>query len=408
MPKDSLLQYVSRPPPPSHRVYCTLIPSSSVTSSTNNGSNSSPSTSVSANQQSSRNTRHHPVKYTLYVEHMGNLIPILEASRRSSKLRPSFTISLPSDDTSSDNLPHTPRPHPADTPHDDLDPSDSHNDTPIRCVDGADNAETHTSINTESGTQLTYKEDDSSTDVTKQVPSCSSTVDDNHSISSPTASRQVAEVSSQLINSKFRIQSVNRNLPNDMGTITIKTSFLHIQPRKVVVHLPHVEADSGVDTDNGSDSDEADSSMVFPDSEKSLNSLSSMEELTDSTSNSRQSSSAMGSSEPSVSIAKTNHRRSLSSGSSRSITCNNGNSTVSSSSSNGNSNDNNLIIHSKTPTWNEQHMIYQLDFGGRVTTKSAKNFQLEMGSDQVSHNFVCVHRHLCIHYLNNNITIDIV
>ena len=28
-------------------------------------------------------------------------------------------------------------------------------------------------------------------------------------------------------------------------------------------------------------------------------------------------------------------------------------------------------------------MIYQLDFGGRVTTKSAKNFQLEMGSEQV-------------------------
>ena len=29
------------------------------------------------------------------------------------------------------------------------------------------------------------------------------------------------------------------------------------------------------------------------------------------------------------------------------------------------------------------HMIYQLDFGGRVTTKSAKNFQLEIGSEQV-------------------------
>ena len=42
-----------------------------------------------------------------------------------------------------------------------------------------------------------------------------------------------------------------------------------------------------------------------------------------------------------------------------------------------------MMIHSKTPTWNEQHMIYQLDFGGRVTTKSAKNFQLEMGSEQV-------------------------
>ena len=42
-----------------------------------------------------------------------------------------------------------------------------------------------------------------------------------------------------------------------------------------------------------------------------------------------------------------------------------------------------IIIMSKTPTWNEQHMIYQLDFGGRVTAKSAKNFQLEVDNKQV-------------------------
>ena len=49
--------------------------------------------------------------------------------------------------------------------------------------------------------------------------------------------------------------------------------------------------------------------------------------------------------------------------------------------------DSHIQIHSKTPTWNEQHMIYQLDFGGRVTTKSAKNFQLELNGEQVGGNW---------------------
>ena len=56
---------------------------------------------------------------------------------------------------------------------------------------------------------------------------------------------------------------------------------------------------------------------------------------------------------------------------------------LSPSSSSSSSTEPHVQIHSKTPTWNEQHMIYQLDFGGRVTTKSAKNFQLELDGEQV-------------------------
>ena len=175
------------------------------------------------------------------------------------------------------------------------------------------------------------------------------------------SSRYLAEVSSHIIASKFRIQSLNPCLPSDMGTINIKTSFLHIQPRKVIVNLPIWETDSGIDSDSGSEeSDELDNCL---ESELSLDSLSSMEELRDSKI-SRQC-------EP----IKT-HR--ISSGcnpiSAGCGSCAGGSSMVSESQ---------LTIHSKTPTWNEQHMIYQLDFGGRVTTKSAKNFQLEMGTEQV-------------------------
>ncbi len=33
--------------------------------------------------------------------------------------------------------------------------------------------------------------------------------------------------------------------------------------------------------------------------------------------------------------------------------------------------------------WNEQSQVYQLDFGGRVTLESAKNFQIEFQDKQV-------------------------
>lgn len=33
--------------------------------------------------------------------------------------------------------------------------------------------------------------------------------------------------------------------------------------------------------------------------------------------------------------------------------------------------------------WNEMSQVYQLDFGGRVTQESAKNFQIEFRGKQV-------------------------
>lgn len=43
-------------------------------------------------------------------------------------------------------------------------------------------------------------------------------------------------------------------------------------------------------------------------------------------------------------------------------------------------------MHNKAPMWNENSQVYQLDFGGRVTQESAKNFQIEYHGKQV--NFV--------------------
>ncbi|CAB4060498.1 unnamed protein product [Lepeophtheirus salmonis] len=42
-----------------------------------------------------------------------------------------------------------------------------------------------------------------------------------------------------------------------------------------------------------------------------------------------------------------------------------------------------LVLHNKSPMWNDFSQVYQLDFGGRVTQESAKNFQIEYKGKQV-------------------------
>lgn len=42
-------------------------------------------------------------------------------------------------------------------------------------------------------------------------------------------------------------------------------------------------------------------------------------------------------------------------------------------------------MHNKAPMWNEMSQVYQLDFGGRVTQESAKNFQIEFRGKQVKY-----------------------
>ncbi|XP_075971437.1 WD40 superfamily protein Tusp isoform X2 [Anticarsia gemmatalis] len=54
-----------------------------------------------------------------------------------------------------------------------------------------------------------------------------------------------------------------------------------------------------------------------------------------------------------------------------------------SSDSRGSSSRRQLVMHNKAPMWNENSQVYQLDFGGRVTQESAKNFQIEYHGKQV-------------------------
>ena len=353
-----------------------------------------PKDSSSTSSNSSNQRSRHPTSYTLYVEHLGTLVPILEAQKRSSKIRQSFTISLPDSESVT-----TAAPQPQKMV---LDTSETEAVTETNETSVTTNAsqlrlsghEAHLSLNTESGVQLACREDDSesprhpqsgvSVQQTSDTPQKATAMPEN--------SRHLAEVTSNVMASKFKIQSLSDKLPSDMGSILIKTSFLHIQPRKVITYLPHPElTDSGIDTDSSSDESSSEdtppgsmasacSAEVFiePDVEsRSIEGLMSMEELLLPKATQLES-------KPLRAVSTTVGDRSLRASShiasgTALYNCMSPNVKGQRMSMS----DSHIQIHSKTPTWNEQHMIYQLDFGGRVTTKSAKNFQLELENEQV-------------------------
>ena len=250
-------------------------------------------------------------------------------------------------------------------------PTNTHSQLRVAPPNNQYSHEAHMALNTEGGLQFACREDDADTPrhtlslLQKEIsPPCCPTAENP---------RQLVEVTSNVMASKFKMQGLTDKVPADMGSIVIKTSFLHIQPRKVVAFLPHPDlSDSGIDTDSSSSSDESSNEEGLPSAEvfmepetTSIEGLVSMEELQLPKSIELESqtlrpidTSQQVQQQQAVKLSSYKTQR-------MSVS------------------DSHIQIHSKTPTWNEQHMIYQLDFGGRVTTKSAKNFQLELDGEQV-------------------------
>jgi len=265
---------------------------------------------------------------------LGSLYPILTA-QKSGKIRQCFTLSLPGDDTLTNQ-----------------------NNSYVAISNGADGLSASVEgINSSLDLGASQSYEDSTTvpigidfstslpvDASFQRNSCRIT--DALFSTSGDDGQILAAVTSNVMASKFKIQGLSESLESDLGSIAIKTSFLHIQPRRVTVLLPRSDLnDSGIESDSGDSSSEDEYDTVFS-------------ELPD---------------------YPIDHHPAVSAQSEFDISKH----SITSSKRISSSVESPIIVMSKTPTWNEQHMIYQLDFGGRVTAKSAKNFQLEVDNKQV-------------------------
>ncbi|XP_078053392.1 WD40 superfamily protein Tusp isoform X2 [Augochlora pura] len=182
-----LRRFVSRPPPGGGRLYCTML-------------------------------RHavEPVPcYTLYLEHLGGLVPLLKG-RRTSKIRPEFVIFDPqSQDTLQDVEDTSQCPSFSDG-------SDTERDTADLCG----------SPRNKRKNRRKRAEDKSNEEN-----------DDLTYVATLPEHARLVEVTSNIWGTKFKFHGLADSVPANLGQVTYRTSLLHLQPRQMTLVITELRDD---------------------------------------------------------------------------------------------------------------------------------------------------------------------
>uniref|UniRef100_A0A8C1I653 Tubby-related protein 4 n=1 Tax=Cyprinus carpio TaxID=7962 RepID=A0A8C1I653_CYPCA len=191
--------------------------------------------------------------YTLYLEHLGGLVPILKG-RRISKLRPEFVIMDPKMDGKADEVCvngmisyMTDSCNCSDSS--DIELSDEWVGRKSPKLSRGNRSPKLPRINMESrkSPKLTQ---------TSQEMSRSPRLPKKPSVRSPSLTRRefpvdaitkfplqhnyLAQVTSNIWGTKFKIVGLASFLPANLGAVIYKTSLLHLQPRQMTIYLPEV------------------------------------------------------------------------------------------------------------------------------------------------------------------------
>ncbi|XP_075879344.1 tubby-related protein 4 isoform X2 [Nelusetta ayraudi] len=181
--------------------------------------------------------------YTLYLEYLGGLVPILKG-RRISKLRPEFIIMDPKTDSKAEEVC--------------VNPMISYTDS-CNCSDSSDielsdewvgkkspklsrgnrmNMESRKSPKLSRANQEGQR---SPRLPTKKPPVRSPSLTRREfSMDGITEHNYLAQVTSNIWGTKFKIVGLASFLPANLGAVIYKTSLLHLQPRQMTIYLPEV------------------------------------------------------------------------------------------------------------------------------------------------------------------------
>ncbi|KAK2826552.1 hypothetical protein Q5P01_020766 [Channa striata] len=181
--------------------------------------------------------------YTLYLEYLGGLVPILKG-RRISKLRPEFVIMDPKTDSKAEEVC--------------VNPMISYTDS-CNCSDSSDielsdewvgkkspklsrgnrmNMESRKSPKLSRANQEGQR---SPRLPTKKPPVRSPSLTRREfSMDGITEHNYLAQVTSNIWGTKFKIVGLASFLPTNLGAVIYKTSLLHLQPRQMTIYLPEV------------------------------------------------------------------------------------------------------------------------------------------------------------------------
>ncbi|XP_014297582.1 tubby-related protein 4 [Microplitis demolitor] len=179
-----LRKFVSRPPPSGGRLHCTML----------------------------RHAGEPAPCYTLYLEYLGGLVPLLKG-RRTSKIRPEFVIFDPQ---SQDTLQIPDYSFPSFS-----DGSDTERDTAELCGSPRNKRKNR------------RRRDDKSNDESDDLTYVDTLPEDG----------RLVEVTSNIWGTKFKIHGLTDSVPANLGQVTYRTSLLHLQPRQMTLVMTELRDD---------------------------------------------------------------------------------------------------------------------------------------------------------------------
>ncbi|XP_014471306.1 PREDICTED: tubby-related protein 4-like [Dinoponera quadriceps] len=181
-----LRRFVSRPPPGSSRLHCTML----------------------------RHAIEPMPCYTLYLEYLGGLVPLLKG-RRISKIRPEFVIFDPQNQETLQVLDDTSQ-YPSFS-----DGSDTERDTADLCGSPRNKKKSR------------RRREEKSNDETDEL---------TYADTLPEHARLV-EVTSNIWGTKFKFHGLADSIPANLGQVTYRTSLLHLQPRQMTLVMTELRDD---------------------------------------------------------------------------------------------------------------------------------------------------------------------
>ncbi|XP_034051505.1 tubby-related protein 4-like isoform X2 [Thalassophryne amazonica] len=181
--------------------------------------------------------------YTLYLEYLGGLVPILKG-RRISKLRPEFVIMDPKTDPKAEEVCVNPM----------ISYTDSCNCSDSSDIELSDEWVSKKSPKLSRGNRMNIEgrksprlsranqEGQRSPHLpTKRPPVRSPSLTHREfSMDGITEHNYLAQVTSNIWGTKFKIVGLASFLPANLGAVIYKTSLLHLQPRQMTIYLPEV------------------------------------------------------------------------------------------------------------------------------------------------------------------------
>ncbi|XP_022081827.1 tubby-related protein 4-like [Acanthaster planci] len=216
-----LREFGSRPPPGNERLHCTMI---------RTGDDTNPSSSC----------------YTLFLEYLGGLVPLLKG-RRVSKLRPEFVIYDPKVSLDQKQVPgeedeRLPLATTIISSSSSSSSEDSEDETLARMIrrNGTSSGSPRLNAETSNGADLPRRKE-------RQYNSLF--------LDSLPEQNRLVEVTSNIWGTKFKLHGLARFLPANLGQVHYRTSLLHLQPRQMTIALVELRPDAKPRRDDDEDAD---------------------------------------------------------------------------------------------------------------------------------------------------------